>query len=101
MVGGRLPICQGGSIVRAGDRRGVAEDADFHSAHRDRTWVSRLDLRGSLDPGLALALRRDGDPVVRPYLFKCFRIVISPHSAMPAPAAKLSQPEDVNEAVRT
>jgi hypothetical protein len=27
--------------------------------------------------------------------------VISPHSAMPAPAAKLSQPEDVNEAVRT
>jgi hypothetical protein len=27
--------------------------------------------------------------------------VISPHSAMPAPGVKLSQPEDVNEAVRT
>ncbi len=35
-----------------------------------------LDLSGSLGLGLGLAIRVDGDLVIRHYLFECCRIVI-------------------------
>src|ERR1700681_1777953 len=64
MLAGFPVISRADFIVGAGDHGSFAEHTDFHVAQRGGVYVAAFDFSGSLGLSLALAVRRDGDPVI-------------------------------------
>ena len=63
-------------IIAARDHSSVAENPNFHVAHRSRDYVGRFDLGGSLRLRLTVTVWANTDLVIGHQFFKCRGIVI-------------------------